>query len=79
MKCLRICLEGWLFRVDFSGIDFSSVQLNMSVARDNFYYGGFILMGAKFKWDNGETDTVEHRALKSKAQKKDLEKKVDLF
>ena len=70
---------GLALRVDFSGIDFSSVQLNMSVARDNFYYGGFILKGAKFKWDNGETDTVEHRALKSKAQKKDLEKKVDLL
>ena len=63
--------------VDFSGVDFSSVQLNTPAARNNFYYADFIIKGAKFKWDNGKIDTVEHRAWRSNTQREDLEKKVD--
>jgi hypothetical protein len=63
--------------VDFTGADFSSAQLNTPLARGNFYHAGFIIKRAKFMWDNGKIDPVEHRAWRSDAQRKDLEEKVD--
>ena len=65
--------------VDLRGVDFSSTQIHTPFAKDNFHcsFTTIHINKAKFKWDNGKVDSVEHRASRSNVEREDLEDKVN--